>query len=85
MGYPNFYILVYHMYIYSISLVLLFLQNMRRPGGWCRRSCDGLAAPVPSTMASVGLVCSSTTFTPKPAVRHTGDLPICVLTALSVG
>ena len=60
MGYPNFYI-----YIPSISLVVLFcLQKLSRQGGWCRRSGAGPAAPVPPgpTMASVGIVSSSTFF-----------------------
>ena len=62
MGYPNF-----HLYmIPSLSLVLPFLTKKCVVLGCCR-SGAGPGAPVPPTMASLGLVYSSTSFTPKPA------------------
>ena len=47
-------IFTYMYYIHSISLVLLCFTKMHRPGGWCRRSCPGPAAPVQPTIGICG-------------------------------
>ena len=58
--------------------IYFFYKKLRRPGGWCRRSGGGPAAPVPPTMASVCRVSSWISLMPCRAARHSGDLPMCI-------
>ena len=64
--------------------IYFFSKKLRRPGGWCRRSGGGPAAPEPPTMASVCRVSSWISLMPCRAALHTGDLAMCTFTAMSV-
>ena len=73
---------IYPMYIPNPTFSL---RKNRGQGSWCQSSGAGAVAPAPPTIASDHSVSSSISLTPSRAARHAGDLPMCLLTALSVG
>ena len=83
MGYPNFYIYVLYT-LYIPSPTLFYKKCIDRGVGVADPALAQQRLYSPP-LASVGLISSSTSFTREPAAQRTGDLPICVLTALSVG
>ena len=76
-------IFLYISYLEYISTPICFYASGSDRVVGASKSSAGHAAPEQPTMVSVCLISSTSSWIPKPAARHAGDIPMCVFAALS--